>query len=111
MRLDDWLSPRLSDVPPELATRIRAAFGPSLVEDVVGDGDGVAERCLRAASAMLRRLLAGDEAGRAQAIDLLTADALVTMAFEVASDEPDRLSGRTDLALRELAALAAPSEP
>jgi len=43
---------------------------------------------------------------RAHALDVLSADALLTYAFEAAADEPSRLTARADLAMQRIAALA-----
>jgi hypothetical protein len=43
---------------------------------------------------------------RAQALELLAADALVTYAFEAASEEPEALAARADEAMRRIAELA-----
>jgi hypothetical protein len=56
---------------------------------------------------ILRDVLAADPMTRAQALDLLTADALVTRAFEDATSEPATLVARADDAMRHIAALAA----
>ena len=74
------------------------------------DGE-VHTRCLLAASAILRPLLADEAAGREAALDLLAADALVTYAFEAASAEPHRLDERASMAMRAIAALAVPGSP
>ena len=62
--------------------------------------------CLAAAEDLLRELLSRPSAGRESALDLLTVDALVTYAFEAASDDPDSLAERADQAMTRLVATA-----
>ena len=52
-------------------------------------------------------LLAGDCTSRDCALDLLTADALVTYAFEAAEQSPGDLVPRAAAAMRRIAALGA----
>jgi hypothetical protein len=55
---------------------------------------------------MLRDLLAAGRTDRDAALDLLTADALVTYAFEAAADAPDVLDGRAAAAMRAISMVA-----
>jgi len=55
----------------------------------------------------LRRVLEGGAVARANALDLLAADACVTWAFEAAADEPVSIAGRAELATMGIAAIAA----
>jgi len=57
---------------------------------------------VRAAEDVLRGVLAAEPMTRAQALDLLAADALVTYAFEVASDDPATLADRANDAMSRL---------
>lgn len=84
-----WLEERLSGVPPALAGAVRA-----LCEDAgsTGSPQGMAEAALGAFDRV-----ASDAAGRAGALDLLAADALLTYAFEAAAD-PD-VGGSASLAV------------
>ena len=59
------------------------------------------------ALATLARVLADGATARAAAIDLLAADALVTYAFEAASESPDRLPDLAHRAMTRLSAAAA----
>jgi hypothetical protein len=86
VRLIAWLGSRTPAPSPELGGRIAELAAP--FDAAPG---GVADRCLLAAERALQRLLAGSAATRDAALDLLAIDALVTYAFESASDEPHRI--------------------
>jgi hypothetical protein len=58
------------------------------------------------AEVLLQRVVAASPMTRAQAVDLLTADALVTYAFEVAAEVPDTLPELATAAMGHIAALA-----
>lgn len=100
-----WLEARRPAPPPALAARLREAL---LVAG--SDGGDVAERCLDAGERLLAGLLARDCAHRSAALDLLAADALVTYAFEAASEAPERMDELARRAMANLAALAARAE-
>jgi hypothetical protein len=100
--LGDWLTERAEVVPKRLAARIDQALGARRdlpVEDAT-------RNCIDAAEALLGDLLARGSSGRDSALDLLTVDALVTYAFEVASDDPGTMVERANEAARRLAAIA-----
>jgi hypothetical protein len=91
--------------PPALARRMREALdsyhrsaGAAPVE--------TAESYLAAGERLLAELLSGDCSSRDCALDLLTADALVTYAFELAANDPSRIGERAQQATARLAALA-----
>ena len=65
-----------------------------------------AESYLAAGELLLTGLLSADCTSRDCALDLLTADALVTYAFELAADDPSRITERAQRAMARLAALA-----
>ena len=65
-----------------------------------------AEAYLGAGEQLLAGLLNGDCSSRDCALDLLTADALVTYAFELAANDPSRIGERAQQATARLAALA-----
>jgi hypothetical protein len=100
--ISSWLEARSAAPPPRLAARIAETLG--------ADGESpsaqIPERCVDAADSLLRDLLGRGSSGRDLALDLLTVDALVTYAFEAASDEPAALMARADRAMRRLAAAA-----
>lgn len=85
-----WVAERLRDAPARLREAVLAAW------DAAGNGEpgpaGGAARCARAALRLLRDAdrLARERAG---ALDLLAADALLTLACErIAEAEPARLA-------------------
>lgn len=87
MSLRNWLRERSSAVPPRLSARIDEALGSR--RDA--PESEAAEHCVDAAAALLGDLLSQKSTGRDSALDLLTVDALVTYAFEAASDDPATL--------------------
>lgn len=105
MTVGDWLDSRQPAPPPVLRAELRRALGPALG----ADASTVREASLAAAVSLLEEALAAGCRDRAQAIVLLAADALVTYAFEAAADDPEALGERAGIAVRRLAALAAPS--
>lgn len=100
MTLGDWLSSRTPAPPPALAERLRKVLGDALVRDA-GDGP---ELMLAAAERLVPRLLGGDCRARTAALDLLTADALVTYAFEASCDEPASIGDRAARSMSRIAA-------
>lgn len=77
-----WLEARLSDVPGELAVAVRAAV------EAVEPGVDATPACAlaRAALAELDAVVVATERDRRSALRLLSADALLTYAFEAAAD-------------------------
>ncbi len=71
---DDWLSRRTPSPPNELATAIRAALKPS----TDNSREPTPTELLEAAQTLLEKVLKDECAQRESALDLLTADALVT---------------------------------
>lgn len=97
--LGSWLERRLIAVDDELAMHIRSAVPATAFSVSVVDG---AEALGAAAATALEVLLARGCETRASAIDLLTVDALVTYACEVAADTDGDVAGRADLVLRQV---------
>ena len=89
-----WVAARTPEAPPALALELARALDDGTTSAASGDESAaaVARVCLRAAEAALASVLAESAAepapARAAALTLLTADALVTYAFEAASDDP-----------------------
>ncbi len=83
--------------PPALHRRMDAVLGTL--------GTDTPEGAVEAAAALLDQLLRDERMSRAAALDLLVADALVTGAFEAASDDPARVGARAEWAMRRIAAL------
>ena len=71
-----------------------------------GDADRIHAEvaCLDAADLLLREILIRESTGRDSALDLLTVDALVTYAFEAASERPDSLEAHAERAIVQLSA-------
>ena len=101
MTLGAWLESRTPPAPPALRDRVRSL----LAADESAPASQIPDRCLAAAEGLLVTLV--DTAGttRDAALDLLAADALVTYAFEAASDEPDGLEERARRAMHRIAAM------
>ena len=104
----DWIARREPAAPPALAERIANALGTTSTGAASGDGAAlIVETCLAAAETLLARVLEEGGAARASALDLLAADALVTYAFEAASDEPALLPAAARAAMARLSRAAA----
>ena len=101
MTVRSWLDARRPDPPAELRARIDAALGPARDDD----GD-VAEACLAAGERLVRELLRDNATSRDSALDLLAADALVTYAFEAASQRPAALEAHARRTMARIAAIA-----
>lgn len=103
----DWLASRRPPAPPALQARIASALDDTALRPAGGPPDewAIAERCLDAAVGLLDELLERPGAGREAALDLLTADALVTYAFEAAASNPERLDALARDAMLRTAAL------
>jgi hypothetical protein len=99
----DWLDARSPAPPAQLVDRLRAALGPALVRDAAE----VPQAFVDAAETLLVTLVRVGCASRDRALDLLAVDALVTYAFEAASDDPESLDARAHHAMRRLAEIAA----
>lgn len=101
MILAAWLDARRPEPPAALRARIDAALG----RDLHGNTDDLAETLLDAGERLVRSLLDENATSRGSAIDLLAADALVTYAFEAASERPADLAQRAATAMARIAAL------
>lgn len=102
MTVGEWLSARTPAPPALLAARLRVLFGAR-----IGDRSSSAyDAALSTAETLLAELMALDCAGRERALDLLAVDAMVTYAFEAASESPDTLSARAAAAMVGIAKLA-----
>jgi hypothetical protein len=102
MILAAWLDARRPVPPAALRAQIDAALGAELHTEA----EDAAETLLTAGERLVRSLLVEDATSRESAIDLLAADALVTYAFEAASERPADLSHRAAEAMERIAALA-----
>ena len=100
MTLSDWLASRRPPSPPALATRVAEALRGRWDDDA----STIYEAAIDAAVSLLTSVVSRPSSGRECALDLLTADALTTYAFEFAAAEPDALTDRANQAMRRLAA-------
>ena len=92
----DWLERRTGDAPPVLRDRVRQWAG-----DPGGETEDVAKDLAEAGRRALDHVVFGGMAGRQVALDLLAADALVTLALLAqAEQDPSRLAGFADGLLR-----------
>src|SRR3712207_4562281 len=98
MTIAEWLTTRVPAPPLQLIERVLAALGPARDDDA----GLTADRCLEAAERVVGGLFREGRTGRDSAADLLAADALVTYAFEAASDDPAALPDRARSAMRRL---------
>ena len=101
MRLAEWLDARTPAPPPALRGRIDSALG----DELRFEASDVYETCIAAAERLVRALLAENATSRDSALHLLAADALVTYAFEAASEQPTGLAHRASAAMVRIAAL------
>lgn len=97
-----WVRSHGAEAPEALLARVEAI----LESDASAVSLPVADALLRASETLLASVLAGAEAGREVALDLLAADACVTWAFEAASGEPGSLSARAEGAMLRVAEVA-----
>jgi hypothetical protein len=96
--------PRSSvECPPALRACVDALFASHTEWENLPPVDAFTE----ASAVLLRRVLTSGAIARANALDLLAADACVTWAFEAAADDPAGIAGRAERATQEIAAIAA----
>ena len=103
MTVGEWLDRREPAAPLALRGRLELALGG----DLAADADQAGDVCLQAAERLLAELLRGDCSTRDSALELLTADALVTYAFEALGSRPSELVARAADAMRRISALEA----
>ncbi len=87
MTVADWLRGRTPPPPAGLEGRVASVLGESLARPVAE----APAHFLAAGERLLEELIRNNSTSRASALDLLTADALVTYAFEACSDSPSRI--------------------
>lgn len=105
MTVGEWLFARTPVPPPPLAERVHAVLGDRLNER----STDAYEVLLGTAESLLSQLLSLGCAQRDRALDLLAVDALVTYAFEAASESPDTLAERATGAMSGIARQAVSS--
>jgi hypothetical protein len=96
MSATSWLRDRSAGVPGALSATLHNGVDGS-------DGRTVSDLMMEAARRQLSRVLEANPMTRAQALDLLAADAFATYALEAAADEPETLAARADAAMRMFA--------
>jgi hypothetical protein len=84
-----------------LLERVGAVIG----DDMALPAGEAAAVCLRAGERLAAALLATNSTSRDSALDLLTADALVTYAFEAASGSPAGIDAQAASAMQRIAAI------
>ncbi len=104
MTVGEWLSARTPAPPAPLAARLRTVLGTRLTDR----SSSAHQAVLATAESLLAELLALECAGRDRALDLLVVDAMVTYAFEAATESPDTLALRATTAMAAIAKLVAP---
>ena len=103
MTLQQWLDRRELVPPPALRRRLDDAVrGDALRDDLP-----VPDAALEAALDLLDGLLRGADSSRAAALELLTADAFMTYAFEATADVPERLEALAARAMERIASATA----
>jgi len=96
-----WVAAHTEQPPAALRARLDAMLS-------TGQGDAgapVSTALLDAGQMLLGSILASGSTQRDAALDLLTADALVTYAFEAAADDPASLDAQAARAMRAIAAV------
>ena len=101
MTVDEWLDARTPRPPAALNARLRGELGDALHQDA----ERVPEIFLDAGERVVAALLLSNCTSRDSALDLLTADALMTYAFEAASARPAEIDLRASAAMERIARL------
>jgi hypothetical protein len=97
----EWLRSRTPQPPAALSARLNAVLAESLGESA----DRVPDVFLAAGERLVTEMLRNDSTSRLSALDLLTADALVTYVFEAAGGDVSTIDGRAVGAMTRIAAL------
>lgn len=95
-----WVAARAEQPPMALRARLDAILDTT---DAAALSAPVASALLREGESLLRTILGSGSTQRDAALDLLTADALVTYAFEAAADTPASLDDQAAMAMRAIA--------
>jgi hypothetical protein len=94
-----WVAAHAEQPPAAL----RARLDVILHADTASADENVSAALLDAGQSLLSTILQSGSTQRDAALDLLTADALVTYAFEAAADDPASLDSRAAAAMRAIA--------
>lgn len=100
MTIGEWLRSRTPRPPAALSVRLESV----LVESLDESADQVPDLFLAAGERLVAELLRNDSTSRDSALDLLTADALLTYAFEAAGCDAG-IDARATEAMARMAAL------
>jgi hypothetical protein len=98
-----WMAAHAEQPPAALRARLDAILNSESAPAAIS----AAPALLDAGQTLLSAILVNGSTTRDAALDLLTADALVTYAFEAASEDPVSLDARAAAAMRAIAALVA----
>ncbi len=101
MTVGEWLRSRSPQPPAALAARLDAVLAESLADSA----HRVPDVFLAASERLVAELLRIDCTSRDSALDLLTADALMTYAFEAAGSDVSTIGARATAAMTRIAAL------
>ena len=101
MTVGEWLEARTPRPPAALIARLRAVLAESLGES----SEHVPDVLLAAGERVVAELLQSNSTSRDSALDLLTADALLTYAFEAAGSDVPTIARRATEAMGRIAAL------
>jgi hypothetical protein len=96
------LAAGVPDPPPALTRRIEEAIGALHAGQSLATAS--ADTLLLAAERLFESMLRDGCIGRTSALELLVVDALVTYAFERASDDPEQIESKAERAMLTLAA-------
>ena len=98
----EWLASREPEAPHALVERVRELLAAHPEWERLPRVDAFIE----ASELLLRRVLEGGAIARANALDLLAADACVTWAFEAAADDPANIAAHAERAAARIAGIA-----
>ena len=101
MTVGEWLGSRSPRPPAALSGRLQTVLADSLGAPAIGACDVF----IAAAERLVAELLRADNTSRHSALDLLTADALMTYAFEAAGGDVATIDDRASAAMTRIAAL------
>jgi predicted RNA-binding Zn ribbon-like protein len=96
-----WVAAHGEQPPRALRERLDAILNVESADAAMP----VAPALFEAGRTLLSNILVNGSTQRSAALDLLTADALVTYAFEAAADAPAQLDARAAEAMRAISAL------
>jgi hypothetical protein len=94
----EWIAAHAEQPPLVLRERLDVI----LHSDAAAAGASIPDALLDSGVHLLSEILRHGSAQRDAALDLLTADALVTYAFEAAADDPASLDARAAAAMRQI---------